>query len=62
MVEDLRKRGLYALGKEAADSLKQLREEYSGNVSLDSVRQITGRVYKKHRKTLSQEVAYIRSS
>ncbi len=60
MLEDLRKKGLYVSDREAVESLKQLRDEYSGEVSLQKVREITGRVYKKHRKTLAQEIAYIR--
>lgn len=60
MLEDLRKKGLYVSDKEAVESLKQLKSEYSEEVSLEKVREITGKVYKKHRKTLSQEVRYIR--
>jgi len=59
-LDDLRKKGLYVSNDEAIESLQKLRNEYSGEVSLQKVREITGKVYKKYKKTLSQEVSYVR--
>jgi flagellar biosynthesis regulator FlbT len=61
ILEDLKKKGLHVSNKEAIESLKKLRSKYSEEVSRDKVREITGKVYKKHKKTLSEEVRYIRS-
>lgn len=60
-LEDLKKKGLYVSNREAIESLKKLKGEYSKEVSLDKVREITGKVYKKYKKTLSEEVRHIRS-
>lgn len=59
-LDDLRKKGLYVSNDEAIKSLQRLRREYSGDVSLQKVREITGKVYKKYKKTLSEEVMYVR--
>lgn len=59
-LNDLRKKGLYVSNDEAIKSLQRLRREYSGDVSLQKVREITGKVYKKYKKTLSEEVMYVR--
>ncbi|MFQ6095672.1 MAG: hypothetical protein ACE5NN_05975 [Candidatus Bathyarchaeia archaeon] len=60
VVEDLSRRGLYVSNESAVEALKELRREYSENVSLEKVREITERLRKKYKTTLSDEVKYIR--
>jgi len=60
VVEDLGGKGLYISNEATVEALKELRREYSEDVSLEKVREITGRVWKKYRATLSDEVKYIR--
>jgi len=60
MLEDLKKKGLHVSSKEAIESLKQLKLEYSADVSINKIREITGRVYKRKKKTLSDEIKNIR--
>ena len=60
MLEDLKKKGLHVSSKEAVESLKQLKLAYSGDVSINKIREITARVYKRKKKTLSDEIKSIR--
>lgn len=60
MLEELKKKGLHVSSKEAVESLKQLKLEYSDDVSINKIREITGRVYRKKKKTLSDEIGHIR--
>jgi hypothetical protein len=59
--ENLKKKGMYVSNRDVIRSLKKLKGEYAEEVSLDEVREITGKVYKKYKKTLSEEVRYMRS-
>ncbi|MBI2184598.1 MAG: hypothetical protein HYU39_06530 [Thaumarchaeota archaeon] len=60
VIEELRSRGLYVANREAIGNLKEFGAQYSRAASLEEVRDITYRVWKKYKVTLSDEVKIMR--
>jgi uncharacterized protein YfkK (UPF0435 family) len=60
MAAELNKKGLYVLNESALKAVKGLRKKYDVPTSLEEVREITYKVWKKHKVTLSEEIAYVR--
>ena len=60
MAAELKKKGLYVLNESALKAVRELRKKYDVPTSLEEVREITYKVWKKHKVTLSEELANIR--